>query len=46
MTPGWLRSKIMLDHFGVSEANWQDATAKEPHFVISEILNYIVRAVA
>ncbi|NEQ19618.1 MAG: SDR family NAD(P)-dependent oxidoreductase [Microcoleus sp. SIO2G3] len=36
LTPGWLRSEMMLDHFGVSEANWHDATAKEPHFVISE----------
>ncbi len=36
LTPGWLRSEMMLDHFGVSEVNWQDATAKEPHFIISE----------
>jgi hypothetical protein len=36
----------MLDHFGVSEANWQDATAKEPHFIISETPHYIGRAVA
>jgi NAD(P)-dependent dehydrogenase (short-subunit alcohol dehydrogenase family) len=46
LTPGWLRSEIMLDHFEVSEANWQDATAKEPHFVISETPRYIGRAVA
>ncbi|MES1024617.1 SDR family oxidoreductase [Gloeocapsa sp. BRSZ] len=46
LTPGWLRSEIMLDSFGVSEANWQDATAKEPHFVISETPRYIGRAVA
>ncbi|WNN91541.1 hypothetical protein [Gloeocapsopsis dulcis] len=46
LTPGWLRSEIMLDHFGVSEANWQDATAKEPHFIISETPRYIGRAVA
>ncbi|MEH2041218.1 hypothetical protein [Nostoc sp.] len=36
----------MLDHFGVSEANWQDATAKEPHFIISETPHYVGRAVA
>jgi len=30
LTPGFLRSEAMLDHFGVSEANWQDATKKEP----------------
>ncbi|NJR40880.1 MAG: SDR family oxidoreductase [Leptolyngbyaceae cyanobacterium CSU_1_4] len=46
LTPGWLRSELMLDHFGVSEANWQDATAKEPHFIIAETPRYIGRAVA
>lgn len=46
LTPGWLRSELMLDHFGVSEANWQDATEKEPHFVISETPHYVGRAVA
>ncbi len=46
LTPGWLRSEMMLDHFGVSEANSQDATAKEPHFIISETPRYIGRAVA
>ncbi|MBD3884302.1 SDR family oxidoreductase [Phormidium tenue FACHB-886] len=46
LTPGWLRSELMLDHFGVTEANWQDATTKEPHFVISETPHYLGRAVA
>lgn len=46
LTPGWLRSEMMLDHFGVTEANWHDATAKEPHFVVSETPHYIGRAVA
>ncbi|MEH1814605.1 MAG: SDR family oxidoreductase [Nostoc sp.] len=46
LTPGWLRSELMLDHFGVSEANWQDASAKEPHFIISETPHYVGRAVA
>jgi NAD(P)-dependent dehydrogenase (short-subunit alcohol dehydrogenase family) len=46
LTPGWLRSELMLDHFGVSEANWHDAAAKEPHFVISETPHYIGRAIA
>ena len=46
LTPGWLRSEMMLDHFGVSEANWQDATDKEPHFIISETPHYVGRAVA
>jgi NAD(P)-dependent dehydrogenase (short-subunit alcohol dehydrogenase family) len=46
LTPGWLRSELMLDYFGVSEANWQDATAKEPHFIISETPHYVGRATA
>lgn len=46
LTPGWLRSEMMLDSFGVSEANWQDATAKEPHFIVSETPRYVGRAVA
>jgi NAD(P)-dependent dehydrogenase (short-subunit alcohol dehydrogenase family) len=25
ITPGWLRSEMMLDNFGVSEENWRDA---------------------
>jgi NAD(P)-dependent dehydrogenase (short-subunit alcohol dehydrogenase family) len=46
ITPGWLRSEMMLDAFGVSEDNWRDATAKVPHFVISETPRFIGRAVA
>jgi NAD(P)-dependent dehydrogenase (short-subunit alcohol dehydrogenase family) len=46
LTPGWMRSEIMLDHYGVSEANWRDATVTEPHFVISETPRYVGRAVA
>ena len=46
LTPGWLRSEMMLDIYGISEANWRDATAKQPHFVISETPRYVGRAVA
>src|SRR5690625_3882683 len=46
LTPGWMRSEIMLDHYGVKEENWHDATEKEPHFVISETPRYVGRAVA
>jgi hypothetical protein len=28
--PGWLRSEMMLDNFGVSEANWRDAINRSP----------------
>ena len=46
LTPGWLRSEMMLDAFGVAEANWRDATARVPHFVISETPRFVGRAVA
>jgi NAD(P)-dependent dehydrogenase (short-subunit alcohol dehydrogenase family) len=46
LTPGWLRSEMMLDAFGVSEDNWRDATERVPHFCISESPRYVGRAVA
>jgi NAD(P)-dependent dehydrogenase (short-subunit alcohol dehydrogenase family) len=45
LTPGWLRSEMMLEAFGVTEENWRDATAKVPHFVISETPRFVGRAV-
>jgi NAD(P)-dependent dehydrogenase (short-subunit alcohol dehydrogenase family) len=46
ITPGWLRSEMMLEAFGVTEANWRDATTRVPHFVISETPYFVGRAVA
>jgi NAD(P)-dependent dehydrogenase (short-subunit alcohol dehydrogenase family) len=46
LTPGWLRSEMMLDAFGVTEANWRDATERIPHFAISETPRFVGRAVA
>jgi NAD(P)-dependent dehydrogenase (short-subunit alcohol dehydrogenase family) len=46
LSPGWLRSEQMLDNYGVTEANWRDATAKQPHFVITETPRYVGRAAA
>ncbi len=46
LTPGWLRSEQMLDNYGVTEANWRDAIAKQPHFIITETPRYVGRAVA
>lgn len=45
LTPGFLRSEQMLDHFGVMAANWRDAIAKEPFFEASETPHYIGQAV-
>ena len=53
ITPGWLRSEMMLDNFGVSEENWLDAVeprAGAPRapadFALSESPRYVGRAVA
>ncbi len=45
LTPGWLRSENMLDGFGVTEENWQDALEQAPDFATSETPFYIGRAV-
>jgi NAD(P)-dependent dehydrogenase (short-subunit alcohol dehydrogenase family) len=46
LTPGFLRSEIMLEHFGVTEANWQDAIEKDPNYAASETPLYAGRAIA
>ena len=55
ITPGWLRSEMMLDNFGVSESNWRDALdparaqmnqpIAPPGFALSESPRYVGRAV-
>ncbi|MDQ0271287.1 SDR family oxidoreductase [Cytobacillus purgationiresistens] len=45
LTPGWMRSEIMLEEFGVTEENWKDGAKTDPHFIISETPRYIGRAV-
>ncbi len=54
ITPGWLRSEMMLDNFGVTEGNWRDALngeiagcpAAPEGFGSSESPRYVGRAVA
>ena len=46
LTPGWLRSEMMLEAFGVTEETWRDALERVPHFCISESPRYVGRAVA
>jgi NAD(P)-dependent dehydrogenase (short-subunit alcohol dehydrogenase family) len=46
ITPGFLRSEAMLDHFGVTELNWREAGTQDPHFLQSETPLYLGRAVA
>jgi len=45
LTPGWLRSEMMLEHYAVAEENWRDAIQRVPHFAISETPRFIGRAV-
>lgn len=51
ITPGWMRSEIMLEHFGVTESNWRDALdpshpqAAPPDFALSETPRYVGRAI-
>ncbi len=56
VTPGWLRSEMMLEHFGVTEDNWRDALdptraqrnepVAPPDFALSETPRYVGRAIA
>jgi len=46
ITPGFLRSESMLEHLGVTEANWRDAGKKDPNFLQSESPLFVGRAVA
>lgn len=36
LSPGFLRSEAVLEHFGVREDNWRDAIEKDPYFAESE----------
>jgi len=45
LTPGFLRSEAMLEHFGVTEPTWQEAAKQDPHFIASETPFYVGRAV-
>jgi NAD(P)-dependent dehydrogenase (short-subunit alcohol dehydrogenase family) len=46
LTPGFLRSEAMLEHFGVTEANWRDAAKQDPNYLSSETPLFAGRAVA
>jgi NAD(P)-dependent dehydrogenase (short-subunit alcohol dehydrogenase family) len=46
ITPGFLRSESVLQHFGVTEDDWREAGKKDPNFLQSESPLFIGRAVA
>ncbi len=46
ITPGFLRSEAVLDHFGVSEASWREAVVQDEYFAESETPCFVGRAIA
>jgi NAD(P)-dependent dehydrogenase (short-subunit alcohol dehydrogenase family) len=46
LTPGFLRSEAVLDHFGVTAENWRDGVERDRHFAASETPRFVGRAVA
>jgi len=46
VTPGFLRSETMLEHFGVTEDTWRDAGRKDSNFLVSESPLFVGRAIA
>lgn len=46
ITPGFMRTEAMLDHFKVTEANWRDGAKKDPNFLVSETPFFVGRAIA
>jgi NAD(P)-dependent dehydrogenase (short-subunit alcohol dehydrogenase family) len=46
VTPGWLRSESMLEHYGVTEETWREAAERLPHFGSSETPHLLGRGIA
>lgn len=46
LSPGFLRSEAVLEHFGVAEENWREAIARDPYFAESESPQLVGRGVA
>jgi NAD(P)-dependent dehydrogenase (short-subunit alcohol dehydrogenase family) len=46
LSPGFLRSEAMLEHFGVTEATWQEAIKKDENYAVSETPLFAGRAIA
>ncbi|MFF2851674.1 SDR family oxidoreductase [Streptomyces sp. NPDC058001] len=46
VTPGFIRSEEMLDHFGLTEDTWREGIDKQQHWALSESPLYLARGVA
>jgi NAD(P)-dependent dehydrogenase (short-subunit alcohol dehydrogenase family) len=45
LSPGFLRSEAMLEHFGVTESTWREAIKIDANFAVSETPHFVGRAV-
>ncbi|WP_424183554.1 SDR family oxidoreductase [Actinokineospora sp. G85] len=46
VTPGFLRSEMMLEHFDVTEETWREGIAKDPNYAMAETPHYLGRGIA
>ena len=46
LTPSFMRTETVLEHFGVTEENWRDGARRDKHFAHSESPLFVGRAVA
>ncbi|MFI2213634.1 SDR family oxidoreductase [Streptomyces sp. NPDC020141] len=46
VSPGFIRSEEMLDHFGLTEDDWRDGIEGQRHWALSETPLYLARGVA
>jgi NAD(P)-dependent dehydrogenase (short-subunit alcohol dehydrogenase family) len=46
LTPGFMRTETVLEHFGVTEENWREGARRDRHFANSESPLFVGRAVA
>jgi NAD(P)-dependent dehydrogenase (short-subunit alcohol dehydrogenase family) len=46
VTPGFLRSESMLEHFGVTEDTWREGGKQDSNFLVSESPLFVGRAIA
>jgi NAD(P)-dependent dehydrogenase (short-subunit alcohol dehydrogenase family) len=46
VTPGFMRTEMVLEHYAVTEQTWRDAVKKDAHFRNSETPYFVGRAIA
>ncbi len=46
VTPGFLRSEFMLEHFGVTAETWREGAKKDANFIASESPLFVGRGIA